>query len=275
MECRLKNMSVNYEVRGEGRPILLIHGYSPDHRMMEGCMEPIFLEVDGWKRIYIDLPGMGRTRAPEWLRNADQMLDIVLEFASSVIGGRSFALAGESYGGYLSRGIVCRRPELVDGMLLICPCIIPDASKRSLPPKTLLVRNEESMAGLSEKDLEAFNEMAVVQSQRHWERFRDEIMPGLELADEEFLNRFQRDGYAFSFDTDRLQEPFAKPSLILTGRQDAAVGYRDAFSIIENYPRASFAALDMAGHNVQIEQETLFSALVKEWLQRLLHAPGE
>ncbi|HHY34674.1 MAG TPA: alpha/beta hydrolase [Firmicutes bacterium] len=63
MERRLGDLSVYYEVDGEGRPILLIHGYSPDHPLMKGCMEAIFDKVGGWKRVYIDLPGMGRTRA--------------------------------------------------------------------------------------------------------------------------------------------------------------------------------------------------------------------
>jgi pimeloyl-ACP methyl ester carboxylesterase len=30
--------------------------------------------------------------------------------------------------------------------------------------------------------------------------------------------------------------------------------------------------LDKAGHNLQIEQDTLFQALVKEWLNRVLAA---
>jgi pimeloyl-ACP methyl ester carboxylesterase len=57
--------------------------------------------------------------------------------------------------------------------------------------------------------------------------------------------------------------------LILVGRQDAMVGYRDAWDILKNYPRGTFVMLDRAGHNRQIEQETLFNALVNEWLDRV------
>ena len=60
--CDLGNMRVYYETYGEGVPILMIHGFCPDHRLMQGCMEPIFVGRPGWKRIYFDLPGMGRTR---------------------------------------------------------------------------------------------------------------------------------------------------------------------------------------------------------------------
>jgi len=56
---------------------------------------------------------------------------------------------------------------------------------------------------------------------------------------------------------------------MLMGRQDCSVGYRDQWRLLENYPRASFAVLDKAGHNLQIEQDVLFAALVKEWLERV------
>lgn len=56
---------------------------------------------------------------------------------------------------------------------------------------------------------------------------------------------------------------------MLVGRQDHGVGCRDAWRILENYPRATFAVLDRAGHALQIEQPRLFDALVEEWLDRV------
>ena len=50
---------LNYEIMGEGQPVLLIHGLACDMNLMKGCMEPVFSNVEGYKRIYIDLPGMG------------------------------------------------------------------------------------------------------------------------------------------------------------------------------------------------------------------------
>lgn len=44
---------------------------------------------------------------------------------------------------------------------------------------------------------------------------------------------------------------------------------KDAWDILDNYPRATFCVLDRAGHNLQIEQEDLFMSLVREWLERV------
>ena len=43
-----------YEEYGEGKPILIIHGLTCSMELMKGCIEPIFKEVNGYKRIYID-----------------------------------------------------------------------------------------------------------------------------------------------------------------------------------------------------------------------------
>ena len=62
---------------------------------------------------------------------------------------------------------------------------------------------------------------------------------------------------------------FSKPSLFITGRQDNAVGYYDLYNLLEDYPRATFAILDTAGHNLQIEQEEVFNSLFLNWLERV------
>lgn len=53
------------------------------------------------------------------------------------------------------------------------------------------------------------------------------------------------------------------------------MGYRDARATREHYPRATFAVLDRAGHNVHIEQSQLLNALVHEWLDRVEDARAQ
>ena len=36
MELQIDDIAVHYEVRGTGRPILMIHGFGPDHRGSSG-----------------------------------------------------------------------------------------------------------------------------------------------------------------------------------------------------------------------------------------------
>lgn len=274
MECQIKDLSVHYEVFGDGRPIVLLNGAGPDHRCMSGPLEPAFEKQSAWKRFYLDLPGTGKTEGKEWIANSDQILDIVLGFIESVIPGQHFALVGSSYGAYLARGVVYRKPALVDGLLMICPAVVADRKKRTLPQHVALVRDAKFMDRLEPSQRELFESFAVVQTKRTWERTRDEVITGLDIADKDFFSRLQSHGYAFSFDVDDISSPFDKPTLILVGHQDAMVGYSDAWGIVENFPRATFAVLDRAGHNLPIEQEALFTVLVSEWLDRVEENPA-
>jgi pimeloyl-ACP methyl ester carboxylesterase len=75
--------------------------------------------------------------------------------------------------------------------------------------------------------------------------------------------------YAFSFDLAAAEKSFARPVLIIAGRQDTTVGYRDAWEILESYPRATFAVLDRADHVWPVESPALLAALVDDWLARI------
>lgn len=269
MKCQLERCTVHYETRGEGKPIILLHGGGPDRRSMIGCMEPILKRRKGWQRIYPDLPGMGRTPAEEWITSSDQMLEIVSGFINAVVPNQHFLLAGDSYGGYLARGIIQRMAGKIDGLLLICPVITANRAKRVLPRHVTLVKKGSWPSDLYPEETKMFESFAVVQTPRIFERTRKEILSGLKIADMEFLDRVESHGYPFTFDVDTPSVIFGKPTLILVGRQDSMVGYHDSWKILENYPRATLAVLDRAGHNLQIEQERVFNTLVGEWLDRV------
>lgn len=268
MKCHLDKITVHYETRGKGRPLIMLHGYYDDRRIMIGCMEPILRNRRGWQRIYLDLPGMGETPGEEWIYNSDRMLEVVSNFIEAVIPNQQFVLAGYSYGGYLARGIIYHKRELVGGLLLLCPIIVADRDKRNLPQHVTLVKEYPLPSKLYPDETKNFESFAVVITRRTWERFLKEVFSGWKIADTKFLDRLRAHS-SFSFDVDAFPGTFDKPTLILVGRQDRYVGYRGAWTILEKYPRATFAVLDQAGHELQIGQEHLFNALVKEWLDRV------
>lgn len=269
MECKINNININYEIIGDGKAILMLHGYYADHLMMAGCMEPIFKDKRNYKRIYIDLPGMGKSDSGDEIRNSDDMLDIVIKFINEVIPYENFLIAGDSYGGYLARGVMHKMPDRIEGGVLICPMIIPEYKKRSLPEHVVLVKDPILMAKLTEAEAEDFNSFLVVQSERIYQRYQKEIMTGVEKANGELLQSIMKNGYGFSFDGELESSKNEKPMLILLGKQDDSVGYKDAWAILENFPRATFTVLDCAGHNLQLEQEILFNSLINEWLIRV------
>jgi pimeloyl-ACP methyl ester carboxylesterase len=273
MKCKLENTTIYYKSKGKGRPLIMIHGFTLDHRMMLGCMEPVFSKRSGWQRIYFDLPGMGKTPGADSITNSDQMLEVVLEFVDAIVPNQQIVVAGESYGGYLSRGIIYRRPQSVVGQLLICPLIVAQDKLRRVPTQVKLVEDPKLISSLDPYEAEFLQSFNTVVSPRIWARTRDEILSGHKIVDSKFTDRLRGEKYyPFSFDVDELADAFKGPTLVLLGRQDWFVGYRDALKLLELYPRGTFAILDRAAHNLQIEQEQLFNALVGEWLDRVEEA---
>lgn len=272
MQCDVDGLNIFYETRGEGFPVIMLHGFGIDHNVMTGCMEPIFAGRPGWKRIYPDLPGMGKTPGTDRIRNSDHMLQTMIKFTKQIVGSGHFLIVGESYGGYLTRGFVREMSEQVAGICLICPVIFAERDKRTLPQRSVFVKDEKMLSEIEPDTRKFFERMIVLQDRKRWERFQVDILPGVNAEDKPFTDRLMKNGYSFSFEVDRLNRPFEKPSIIFAGRQDATVGYLDALRLVENFPRGTFAILDRAGHGLEVEQETVFNCLLNEWLDRVIES---
>jgi pimeloyl-ACP methyl ester carboxylesterase len=269
MELELDRITVNYETFGQGRPLVALPGWSLSAQAAAREFEPIFAERPGWQRIYIDPPGHGFTPGPAWVTGQDQILEVILAFVDRLLPGRRFALAGWSLGAYLARGVLFHRPELVNGLMMTVPCIWAEDGRRTVSPPQVLVEDPAVMAELTPAEAEMF-ELVVVRSRRILDVLRDPAWADDGPGDPEFLQAIREDParYAFSYDVDALAEPFPGPTLIIAGRQDCVVGYRDAWGLLENYPRATFVVLDRAGHFME-EKAGLIRTLAHDWLDRL------
>jgi len=267
----VQGIPIAYEVRGEGRPILLVHGWSADRDYMVADLEPVFAEHPGWRRVYFDLPGHGATPAPAWLSTQDQMLAIVREFIDLLLPEGSFAIVGSSYGGHIALGLIRSMPERLSGAGLIVPAVFAPDGSLDPTDRCVLVEDESVLEDLA-PDEEWMRDTLVVHERWKVEEIRVHDMPAYRTADYEFLERLE----AHLLPTGaaaRPGPPFDRPSLILTGRQDSTVGYRVAWALIDEFPRATYAVLDMAGHQLgRIERPGPFRALVSDWLERMASA---
>jgi pimeloyl-ACP methyl ester carboxylesterase len=254
MDCAVGDVSVHYVAYGEGRPVLVLHGAGVDHREAEACFEPGLGARDGYRRIYPDLPGMGRTPAPASLRSANDVLDVLLGFADQVAGSEAILVVGHSAGAYYAQGIAARRPDQVFGLALVCPLV---AGVRDVP---------EHHAVVVAKDLgnEEFRGYFVVQTPAMLDRFQRYVAPALALADQAAMDRIGE-----RWELDATEGPaYPGPTLVVAGRQDSTVGSAAAVDLLDYYSRATLAVLDGAGHALPHEQLSLLTGLIDDWLAR-------
>ena len=251
------DVPVFYLEHGEGLPVLALHGAGVDHREVMACLEPVFEALPGYRRIYPDLPGMGRTPAPEAIGSADDVLDVLLGFVDRVVGDRPMVVVGHSAGGYFAPAIALRRAEQVVGLALFCP-LLPGV--RDVPGQAVTFGSPD----LGDDD---FRDYVVVRTPETLERYDRYVAPAGPLADQAALQRIGERWELTARPED--EAPYRHPTLVVTGRQDSTVGYAGAWDLLDQFPRATFAVLDRAGHALPHEQPELLRALVTEWLDRV------
>lgn len=247
---------VHYVQHGSGRTVLVLHGAGVDHREAEACFEPAFGGGAGLRRIYPDLPGTGRTSAPETLRSADDVLDTLLDFADEVTGGTAYLLVGHSAGAYYAQAMAARRPARVAGLALVCP-LLPGL--RDIPEHRVVV------AGSGEIGDDVFRSYFVIHTPEMLERYVRHVAPSAALVDQAALERI---GERWQLTPDPAPA-YAGPTAVVAGRLDSVVGYAAACDLVDHYPHASLAVVDDAGHALPHEQPDLLRALLAEWLVRV------
>jgi pimeloyl-ACP methyl ester carboxylesterase len=252
---------VYYVERGQGLAVLALHGAGVDHREVMGCLDPVFDATPGHRRIYPDLPGMGRTPAPEAIASADDVLDVLVGFIDAVAADQPLLVVGHSAGGYYAQAIAGLRPAQVVGLALVCPLF---AGIHDVPAREVVV-------GSGSLGSPEFREYFTVQTAETLQRYEQLVEPATGLADDSAMARIGERWQLTS--RPEVGDPYRHPALLVTGRQDSAVGYARAWEMLERFPRATFAVLDGAGHALPHEQPELLQALFGEWLRRV-HEEG-
>jgi pimeloyl-ACP methyl ester carboxylesterase len=245
---------MHYVEHGTGRPVLVLHGAGVDHRETEACFEPSFADAAGLRRIYPDLPGMGLTPADS-LRSGDDVLDALLAFAEEVAEGGDYLLVGHSFGGYYAMAMAEQRPVRVAGLALVCPFL---PGMRDVPEHRVV-------RGSGDLGDEVFRGYFVDQGPEMLERYERYVAPSAELVDEAAAERI---GERWEL-TRRSVEAYDGPVTIIAGRLDSTVGYAAAVDLLDDYPHASLAVVDGAGHALPHEHPELLRALLTDWLGRV------
>lgn len=177
-------------------------------------------------------------------------------------------LAGASYGAYLAAGIARQRPDLVRGLLLICPGILMANDDRELPPPDDAARPIDWPANVPEPLRAHFAAALGNRTPEVIATVLDALHSG-NPGDEEFKTAL-RTGRGYALPDEDADVTFRGPVSVLTGRQDRVVGYADQFKAMRHYPHDTFTIVFEAGHYLPFEQPTLLAALTQDWLRRVL-----
>ena len=251
-------MALTLEVRGDGTPVVLLPWFGLSHAVMEAAFEPIFTQLEGWRRTYVDLPSIGTS--PPVAPTSDAVLDAVQDSIASL---DRFALVGCSYGGYLAAGLARRIPARIAGLLLVCSGVKILPEQRDLSG-ALPSSPEPGWLDAVPERLRSHLQLAVGRQTREVATRIARAVDGEPPTDERYLEALRSTGYQLG--DEGSTGGYDGPVLLLAGRRDRVAGYRDQFAALGNYPRGSYSAVAEAGHYLPFEQPERFASLVLDWL---------
>ncbi len=217
----------------------MLHGSPSDHRVVMRDIEPAFRRRRGWRRIYPDLPGHGRTAGSPAIRDMDDYLGAVVGFLRSVARSGTVTLGGVSFGAYLALAVARTNGPLLDGLLLSVPEIHHSPREDQRDRRAGLAANSAAAA---------FRPSGYVEETRWLESF-----PFRDVSVDLYGDPRQ----------------VTVPTLMLFGRDDAPFRAQTYWRLLSRFPHATFAVLDNAGHALWREQGALARALFSGWLDQV------
>jgi pimeloyl-ACP methyl ester carboxylesterase len=107
---------VNYEVKGQGDTVLLLHGWASSLQPYRALMD----QLSGkYRVIAVDFPGMGQSEEPKEPWDVDGFADFTLAFLEQ-FDVKKISLVGHSYGGRVIIKLANRKlPFAIDKIVLI------------------------------------------------------------------------------------------------------------------------------------------------------------
>lgn len=261
---------INYVLRtkeyGQGRPIYFLHGLALDMTSMIETYEPLFENQETFRRVYIDLPGMGLSPTRSEIKNSDDVLELIEAFILKNSKGEDFLLCGHSYGGYLCQGLAYKLKEKVARFFLTCPVVIANHDKRQVEKHKNIISRKPIVSN-NQSFYKDYLSMNVIISEATWQMYQQRIIPGLIHFDNHFWETITAEHYPFTFETQLATSIKKQKGTILVGEFDHVTGYKDHQELYGKL--LNVQVIKKSGHNLFIDQKKILVDYFNEFLENL------
>ena len=254
--CTLGDGHLAFETRGEGVPLVLIHGFSFDMRTWDSQVEALsrYCQV-----VRYDLRGFGRSSLPTGPFSHVEDLRALIEY----LGLSAPVLIGLSLGANIALSFALDHPCAVQGLVLASSGLPGFAWPEPRPPDAVAaVAKSHGVEHARQFWLDHPLFAAVRRSPTAFARVRGMIE---EYSGWHWANA---NPSAQAEVIDRLSK-CATPTLVMSGDLDV-LGYRQiAAKLSRDIPGAALLTFPDAGHVINEEDPAGFSAAVFEFVRRI------
>src|SRR3989344_5496517 len=249
---KLKDISVNYKIAGQGPVILILHGWGSSSDSWFGVQE--ILVGKGFCVIVPDLPGFGKTQAPATVWGVGEYAEFIHEFARK-LGLEKFVLIGHSFGGQAAIQFAVEHPEKTEKLVLVAA-----AGVRRTPGvfKKLVAAAAKLVSFL----------LYLVPSQDLRNNIKHAIYMAIRRRDYVRTQGIMRDVFKLVITQD-LTAKFSKisvPTLIIWGDKDELTPVQDAYLMHELIRNSKLEIIGGGKHALNFQMPDKLSEVIWSWL---------
>ena len=266
---KLTDGTTHYELSGpeNGKTIVLVHGFSVPCFIFDPTFD--FLTKAGFRVLRYDLIGRGYSDRPKTAYKIDLFVRQLRDLLEA-LNLLQVNLLGLSMGGPITASFIDQNPQVVDKFILIDPA---GAKRVTLS----LLLEAVKLPILGELALGLFGSGSMVKGIAS-DMFDPELVEHFQA---QYKIQMQYKGFKYAILStmrNRMLESFAetyarvgklkKPTLLIWGKNDTTVPFKNSAEILKAIPHAEFHPIENCGHIPHYEKPEIVNKVLLEFLSK-------
>ncbi|WP_223701921.1 alpha/beta fold hydrolase [Sutcliffiella deserti] len=254
-----QNISLYYEDKGVGKPIVLLHGFCGSHEYWKYIVQDL---SSFYRIIAIDLRGHGKSADSEESFTIEDMAKDIQQLLLQLEIEEATVL-GHSLGGYVALALLDKHPELIRAIGLIHSTGAPDSEEAKAGRDIAIKKiNEEGMKGfIEELSLKLFakeNKDKLSEEMEHVKKIGcNTTVNGAEGALDAMKNRIDRQ---------HVLKEAKCPILLVAGKGDQIIPQEKTF-VVEG-PNVQQVLLADSGHMSMLEEPNALMQAITDFMNQ-------
>ena len=250
MEITIDNKKIYYEVEGEGKPLILLHGWLASSE----TMKPLQQHLSRNFKVYnVDIIGFGKSELPDKPMNTDDFGDFLAKFIEQ-LNIENPILIGHSHGGRTVINYAGRKLGKINKIVLIDSAGIKPKRSINYYIKIYTYKIVKKILKLFPKNLE---------------RIRKKVLNKFGSADYKASPEILRKTMNIIINENQkeIMKNINVPTLMIWGDKDTATPLNDAKQMEKLIPNSGIAVLEGTGHFSYLEKLPQCCIILDEFLK--------
>lgn len=252
MNIKIDNVNINYEVQGEGNPVIILHGWLANLETMKLLADNL---SKNFKVYNVDVIGHGKSDLPTHPYSSNDFGDFLSEFVHK-LNIENPVLIGHSNGGRIILNCLGRNLIKAGKVILL--------DSAGIKPKKSLNKIVKIYSFKLGKKM-----LNILPNNEKTEKMRNDLFKKYASSDYKSSPEIMRRTMSIILNEDakKLLKNILVPTLLIWGDKDTATPIRDAKIIEKGIPDCGLVVYEGGSHFAFLEQIGRTLAIINEFLK--------